>query len=298
MFSVIIPTFNRDLSRVFECLLAQTDQDFEVIIVDDCSTIPVKVPSVQNLKVTYLRNEQNLGPACSRDYGARTARGRYLAFLDDDDEWMPQKLAVVRSLIENTCGELAMVVHGAEIIFPNERVSYFSSNYPHAPLFENLLVSNVVGGAPLVTISRVAYLNAGGYDTNLRADEDYELWLRLARDGACVKYVEDVLVRCYYITRQKSVSKGLNNRIAAYSVINSRYSSDLAMLSWFKQRKRHSLFYFSLAYSACLMGDVRAYGYLLRSLWLRPSLKTVTVMTVYFVGGIKTLVRLRSWMGS
>lgn len=294
MFSVIIPTFNRDISRVIQSLCLQTDKNFEVIIIDDCSTTPPLIPFKVGLNITYLRNTKNLGPAGSRHLGARAARGEYLAFLDDDDEWMPQKLATVRSHVEQLSGVVDLVVHGAEIILPNEGLQYVSSNRPNDPLYERLLVSNVVGGTPLVTILRKAYLSAGGFDTTLRADEDYELWLRMVRDGAKVIYVDEVLVRCFYITRQKSVSKMIANRVIAHRVISNRYLIDLKKLSWFQQRNRHALFYFSLAYSACLMGDYRAYDYLLRSFWYRPRIKTIGVIVVYLLGGVKAVVEVRN----
>lgn len=298
MFSVIIPTYNRDLSRVFDSLNAQIDRDFEVIVVDDCSTTPVVIPPTKGLNVVYLQNVKNLGPSGSRDAGVHVARGRYIAFLDDDDEWMPEKLTIVRRHIEECDGAVDLVVHASEICLPNEGLCYISNNRPRLPLFEHLLVCNVVGGAPLVTVSREAYIAAGGFDATLRADEDYELWLRLARAGARLIYVEDILVRCYYTTRQNSVSKSIQNRIAAHAAITSRYAVDLSKLSWWHRRDRHALFYYSLAYSACLMGDKHAYVYLLRSFWYRPRLKSMGMIAVYFFGGIKALVWMRTHIKS
>lgn len=298
MFSVIIPTYNRNLTAALLSLDAQTDKDFEVIIIDDCSNIPIEPPKSRSLSIQILRNSENLGPAGSRNVGAKLSRGRFLAFLDDDDEWMPDKLASVRCAIEECGGLVDLIVHRAEICFPNEGASYLSSNYPAAPLFEKSLISNMIGGAPLVTVSRDTYLRSGGFDTNLRADEDYELWLRLIKANATVKYIDNVLTRCFYVTRQNSVSKGLSNRIAAHKVISNRYAVDLAKLTWWQRRERHARFYFSLAYSACLLGDSSAYVNLIRSFWYKPSFKTFFVLILYRAGGINSLIKLRSRIGS
>lgn len=298
MFSVIVPTYNRNLTAALQSLEAQTDKDFEVIIIDDCSTIPILPPKSSSLNIHILRNSENLGPAGSRHEGAKLSSGRFLAFLDDDDEWMPDKLASVRCAIEECGGLVDLIVHRAEICFPNEGVSYLSSNDPVAPLFENSLISNRIGGAPLVTVSRDTYLRSGGFDTNLRADEDYELWLRLIKTNATVKYIDNVLTRCFYVTKQNSVSKGLSNRIAAHKVIGDRYAVDLAKLTWWQRRERHARFYFSLAYSACLLGNSSAYVNLIRSFWYKPSFKTFFVLILCRFGGINSLIKLRSRIGS
>ena len=94
--SVIIPTYNRAhlLPRALESVLAQTFEDLEVLVVDDGSTDGTEaVVTGYDDRVRYLRQPQNAGVSAARNRGLREARGEFVAFLDSDDEWFPEKLA-------------------------------------------------------------------------------------------------------------------------------------------------------------------------------------------------------------
>jgi glycosyltransferase involved in cell wall biosynthesis len=93
MFSVIVPTFGRPafLADALESVLAQTFDDFECIVVDDASPESMSVPSDPRVRV--VTRETNGGPPAARNTGIAAARGRYVAFLDDDDVWLPHRLA-------------------------------------------------------------------------------------------------------------------------------------------------------------------------------------------------------------
>ena len=94
--SVIIPTYNRAhlIGRAIRSVLDQTYQDWELIVVDDASTddIPGIVKGFTDGRVKYIRHDENKGAAAARNTGIQAARGAYIAFLDSDDEWLPEKL--------------------------------------------------------------------------------------------------------------------------------------------------------------------------------------------------------------
>src|SRR5438132_12765470 len=94
--SVIIATHNRArlLRRAIHSVLAQTFEDWELLVVDDGSTDNTETiaVSLQDLRICYLRHEVNRGLSAARNTGIRISRGEYVAFLDDDDEWLPKKL--------------------------------------------------------------------------------------------------------------------------------------------------------------------------------------------------------------
>ena len=94
--SVVIPTYNRAclLGRAIQCVLNQSFQDIEVIVVDDASQDNSAdiVNSLDDSRIKYLRHEKNRGGSSARNTGIKAARGEYIAFLDDDDEWMPTKI--------------------------------------------------------------------------------------------------------------------------------------------------------------------------------------------------------------
>ena len=104
LVSIIIPMYNREktIKMAVESILEQTCQDFELIIVDDCSTDNTDevVASIKDERIRYLKNERNSGAAVSRNRALREAKGRWIAFLDSDDLWMPEKLEKQISFME------------------------------------------------------------------------------------------------------------------------------------------------------------------------------------------------------
>ncbi|RLF83553.1 glycosyl transferase, partial [Thermococci archaeon] len=94
--SVIIPTYNRAnlLKRAIASVLNQTFTDFELIVVDDASpdNTPEVVRSINDGRIRYVRLKKNSGGPVARNTGIRKARGRFIALLDDDDEWLPNRL--------------------------------------------------------------------------------------------------------------------------------------------------------------------------------------------------------------
>ena len=94
--SIIMPTYNcgRFIDESIRSVLAQTYKDWELIIVDDCSTDNTAeiVGQYTDPRIRYMRNERNMGAALTRNRALREAKGRYIAFLDSDDLWLPEKL--------------------------------------------------------------------------------------------------------------------------------------------------------------------------------------------------------------
>jgi cellulose synthase/poly-beta-1,6-N-acetylglucosamine synthase-like glycosyltransferase len=98
LFSIVIPTFNRErlIAATLESVLAQTEGDFEVIVVDDGSTDGTEAALAPwRDRLTFVR-QPNQGPGPARNLGAARAKGEYIAFLDSDDLWFPWTLAYVR----------------------------------------------------------------------------------------------------------------------------------------------------------------------------------------------------------
>lgn len=96
LVSVIMPSYNTAefIKETIESVLHQTYQNFEIIIVDDCSTDNTDevVSSIKDERIKYLKNEKNSGAAISRNRALREAKGEWIAFLDSDDVWLPEKL--------------------------------------------------------------------------------------------------------------------------------------------------------------------------------------------------------------
>ena len=96
LVSIVMPSYNcgRFVRETIESVLAQTYSNWELLFVDDCSTDDTQaiVQSFEDSRIHYFRNETNSGAAVSRNRALREAKGRWIAFLDSDDLWLPEKL--------------------------------------------------------------------------------------------------------------------------------------------------------------------------------------------------------------
>lgn len=195
--SIVIPVYNRAdcLGRTLESALAQTYRDFETIVVDDGSTdgtselVARRFPGVR-----LIRLERNAGPSVARNRGVAAARGALIAFLDSDDLWSPEKLAIhVADLDRRPDVVLSFsdVLRGPTGL--DDAYSAVSPYDPKAP-FGGFLEGNPVPTASAVVVRKESFEAVGGFDGRFRTGEDRDLWLKLAARGA-VGYVPLPLVR-------------------------------------------------------------------------------------------------------
>ena len=181
LVSVIIPTYNRAelVGEAVASVLAQTYHSVELIVVDDGSTdATARVLAAQHPALRLVRQEHTGMPGQARNAGARLARGAYLAFLDSDDLWLPQKLELQV--------EAAATADGAVLQHTRERwlragrpVSQRTQRHRRrGDLFADSLRKCVIGPST-VLVQRTVFAAAGGFREDLQVAEDYELWLRL-----------------------------------------------------------------------------------------------------------------------
>ncbi|MEO8256955.1 MAG: glycosyltransferase family 2 protein [Acidobacteriota bacterium] len=195
--SVVIPVFNRPMAvrRAIESVLAQTCQDFEIIVVDDGSTdtTTAAVEAIADPRITLIRHERNRGGSAARNTGIRASSADYVAFLDSDDEWLPAKLERQLEVFERSGDRLGLVYTGVERIFPDGSVSRIIAR-PHVNLARALLAENVVGETSLGMVRRSALAAVGGFDESLPSCQDLDLWLRIC-ERFSAEVVPDPLVR-------------------------------------------------------------------------------------------------------
>ena len=181
LISVIIPTYNRAafLPQAVESVYQQTFQDFELIVIDDGSTDGTAQVLKKYQNHLIYRYQANQGVSSARNLGLRMARGKWVAFLDSDDLWLPKKLETqVRFFSQNPeaviCQTEEIWVRNGRRVNPQKKHRKFSGDI-FAPSLLLCLVS-----PSAVMIQRDLFNQEDGFDETLPACEDYDLWLRIS----------------------------------------------------------------------------------------------------------------------
>jgi glycosyltransferase involved in cell wall biosynthesis len=188
LVSVILPTFGRleYLRATVACVYGQTVRDWELLVADDGSDVETRaylrtLEADSRVRVLWLTHTGV--PAIVRNSALREARGEYVAFLDSDDLWAPDKLsrqvAILRSRpLCGWCYTGISHIDGAGQLLPEP---VFGPWLPcDGAVFERLVTGPVVIRTPSVLAARELVARAGGFDETIRSGEDYDLWLRLA----------------------------------------------------------------------------------------------------------------------
>ncbi|MBU1853503.1 MAG: glycosyltransferase family 2 protein [Candidatus Omnitrophica bacterium] len=181
MISVIIPTFNRAglLKKAIESVFSQTYQDFELIVIDDGSwDDTARLVADFTGRLTYIK-QSNKGPSAARNLGIRSSGGEFVAFLDSDDWWDREKLALQIDRMQKNPSYL--VSHTQEIWYKNGKLLNQKHRHRkfHGYIFDNCLPLCVVSMST-VMIRRGLFDEVGLFDEGLRCCEDYDFWLRVS----------------------------------------------------------------------------------------------------------------------
>ncbi|QLD87073.1 glycosyltransferase family 2 protein [Natronomonas halophila] len=186
--SVVIPTYDRPemLRRAVESVVAQTYDRIELVVVDGPSTHPASdvVDDVDGEfdRVQCVRNDEKEGVTAARNTGLALATGTYIAFLDDDDRWHEEKLAAQIARFERPDDNLGMVYSGVRQMGPDGTVNAVKRHDHGGDIFERLMGGNFIGTMSAVMVRRDVIDTVGDFDENLPVWEDWDLYLRVARE--------------------------------------------------------------------------------------------------------------------
>jgi glycosyltransferase involved in cell wall biosynthesis len=219
--SVVIPAYNAAwcVPRAIDSVLAQTCQDFEVLVIDDGSRDATGEIAAAYGSPVRVVSKSNGGLSSARNTGIRMARGALVAFLDADDWWLPAKLARQTALMQAR-PELAFCSTAARLVDPHgSPIGEWRCHACGRSTLEAIFAANayVAGSGSAVMARREALLEAGGFDEGLASLEDIDMWMRLAAVGeyACIDDALSVVVK-----RPDSMSRHLDiMRDAAIAVM-------------------------------------------------------------------------------
>lgn len=196
LVSIVTPTYNSEkfITTAMESVVKQSFGDWEMLIVDDGSTdntkLVVQSYGSKDHRIRFYSLESNSGkPSVPRNYGIRRAQGKYIAFLDSDDWWLPNKLEICMEYIND---KTDLIYHDLRII--REQSSLFKSKTIKSrqlstPILVDLLVNgNTISNSSVVVRKRLLdQIDGINESPTIIAAEDYNTWLRIAQitDGFC-----------------------------------------------------------------------------------------------------------------
>jgi len=252
--SVIIPTYNRAdmVGRAVQSVLNQTYQDFEIIIIDDGSTDSTEeiIRGFHDPRIRYIRHERNRGGSAARNSGICAAQGEYIAFLDSDDEWLPQKLEKQFYLFKTQNPEIAVVYTAYAIVDERGRIKKIEKPRHSGYILQKLLASNCIG-ASTVMAKKICFTKDTKFDETLPSCQDWDMWIRLAKKYNFA-YIPEILVKRY---------EHSSNRITADSAVRIA-GREIILKKFLKEIERQGSnvkaeHYFWMGNYLCHFGDIK-----------------------------------------
>lgn len=251
--SVVIPTYNRAhlIERAVRSVLAQTYQDFEIIIVNDASSDSTGevVGAIDDPRILYLRHERNRGGSAARNTGIKAAQGELIAFLDSDDEWLPGKLEKQIALLTAAPKSLGAVYTGlmaSSAGSPGKR----ACPRKKGDLRKALAKRNVVGTTSSVVVRRECFAQVGYFDEALPAAQDYDMWIRIS-DRYQFEVVSEPLVRVHTEGGDR-ITGNIQAKEEALTRLSEKHRSEVTR---YRYRRRRAWYLALLGYAWLLKGD-------------------------------------------
>ncbi|MDD2921516.1 MAG: glycosyltransferase family 2 protein [Anaerolineales bacterium] len=238
--SVIIPTYNRAdlILQTIGSVLAQTFTDYEIIVIDDGSTdntAEILRELIEAGKIQYVWQE-NKGESAARNHGLRLARGKYIAFLDSDDLWLPQKLeAQVTYLEAHPEAGLAQSAFAKFDDATGEDLGTRNSAWFSGWIYPEILMHwSDLMAVDAVLIPAKVIEHVGGFDETLRKGEDPDLWRRISRHYPFIAMPE-VLTKVRVHSGSVSANKAEASK--AFRVyLEKAFAEDLSLSIGFRKR--------------------------------------------------------------
>ncbi len=227
--SVIVPTYNRAglISETIDSILNQTYKNFELIIVDDGSTGNTEevIRKFEDSRIKYIKTDYSGVPARPRNIGVKKAKGEYIAFCDDDDMWLPEKLEKQIRIFQIS-KETAMLYTRYKTIEDGvitNKIFPENGNYKSGDIFKSLyLRSFILCSSAMVKRSVLDQVGLFNTDPNLITCEDADLWLRIALKHN-IKCTDDLPLTIYRLHSQ-SISQGFSIKRSKRSfMLRKRY---------------------------------------------------------------------------
>ena len=223
LVSVIMPSYNGEqyILETIKSVQNQTYTHWELIIVDDCSTDLTEdvIRSVHDSRIRFYKNEKNSGAAVSRNYALRKAHGKWIAFLDSDDLWLPEKLELQLEFMVQNGYKFTFTDY--KIISPEGIESPYIYTGPNRVTKKKLWrycyfsTITVIYDREYIGLIQIA---------DLKKNNDYAMWLKVIEKTDCFRFPQCLSIYC---KRNNSISSGKKIHLIKYHYIMFREACNL-----------------------------------------------------------------------
>ena len=237
--SAIITTHKRDICtvvRAVNSVIQQTYDNIEIIIVDDSpeeyadrEAVEAAVLALQTTtqkKIQYVKHERCLGACAARNTGLRLSTGSIIGYLDDDDEWLPQKVDHMLPLFNHKNTAL-VYCNDIKINDSTGEENRIVRSGEKGAIYPSLIKSNIIGSTSFPLLRKEYLSSIGGFDTEMQSAQDADVWLRLA-ERYDVDFVNEFLV-LYHVHDGEQISKNVKKKIAGLERLNEKTKAYLLL---------------------------------------------------------------------
>ncbi len=294
--SVIIPTHNRPqlLLLALQSIEEQTEKPDEVMVVMDGEDRQTErflnEYNSEHFTYRYLKIPKSKGACYARNLGAENASGNILMFLDDDDTWEPEKIK--SQLQQFKLNEQVGLVYSGKLVVYNTNRQKVIRRIPatvKGNLYPKIFEDNYIGTTSSVAVKKDVFQQAGGFDNNLPAMQDYDLWIRCC-ERTQVAHDNQYNVR-YTIAKNAAnqISGKSENHHRALNYLFKKYREVLEGKSSILQRRFKSSRFLHLAKAVHRNNYFYSLKYSLKSLFYYPNIKAVALLLPPFLLSVVSL---------
>ncbi|MFH1744859.1 MAG: glycosyltransferase family 2 protein [bacterium] len=252
--SVIIPTYNRPdlLPKAVQSVLNQTYQDFEIIVVDDGQEKSAEniIRQFSNKRIRYIKHKERRGGSAARNTGIKNSQGKYIAFLDDDDEWVAEKLEIQTKQFEKTSDDVGFCFSAVKNIYGDkEQISFVPEGV--GDYFEMALKKMKGFLTVTLIIKRNVFGKVGLFDEKFPSHQEPDLMIRVSKNFKGLG-INKPLVSINMSDDHERIGSSLARRISGRKMILEKYFDDF--------RKRPQILAQHYFWLGLMLRDNQEYG--------------------------------------
>ena len=251
LVTAVITTCKRDsitVCRAVESVIHQTYANIEIIVVDDSPEEYTGRDDVENavmalqantkMPILYVRHDVCKGACAARNTGLNRANGEFIGFLDDDDEWLPEKVEEMLKKFESERTALVYCSYEEINDVTGESRIITRREYAKDEVFDRIVRENFIGSTSFPLLRKSSLQDIGGFDEQMKSAQDADVWVRIAKKYE-VAFVDRVLVR-YHLHGSEQISKNVKNKIQGLERLNEKnaqYLEDNRQAFWIRHMK-------------------------------------------------------------